>query len=221
MRLSNNGRKFLMNEEGLSLTAYPDPQLAPLADGSPNPAQKYSIGYGHSGAYKGQRITREEAEALLVQDIVKHETAVSLAVPNATQAQFDAMVALSYNIGTAGFSDSSVVRRHAMGDYAGAADAFALWNKSGSPKAVNPVLVARRARERQVYLGLGYPGIDGSVYQPSPSPAPAPSPIPWGSLPTVASGSLPPLAVAACAALAAYWALPKVPFARRALSLGV
>ena len=108
MRLSTNGRRFLMHEEGLSLTAYPDPKLAPLPDGSPNPAQKYSIGYGHSGAYRGQTITRAQAEALFAADLVKFEAAVSLTTPRATEAQFDALVALCYNIGTGAFASSTV-----------------------------------------------------------------------------------------------------------------
>lgn len=206
MRLSANGRRWLMEEEGLSLKAYPDPKLPPLADGSPNPAQKYSIGYGHSGAYKGQTITRAQAEALLVQDMVKFEAAVSLTTPRATQAQFDAMVVLCYNIGTAGFAGSTVARLHNMGDYAGAAAAFGMWRNSAG--SVNPVLVARRAREASVYQGRGYPGsVDWSPEAPSSTPELWVAP------------SLPPLAVAAGAALFAYWALPKVSFARRALSI--
>ncbi len=209
MRLSTNGRKFLMHEEGLSLTAYPDPKLTSeqIAAGR---VQKYSIGYGHSGAYRGQTITRAEAEALLVSDIVKYETAVSLTTPRATQAQFDAMVALCYNIGTAGFAGSTVARLHDLGDYAGAANAFAMWRNSAG--AVDPRLVARRARETTIYRGGGYPGVDTSW---SPSSIPVAT-----TASSVAEASpLAPLAVAACAALCAYWALPKVGFARRALSI--
>lgn len=209
MRLSLNGRKFLQNEEGLSLTAYPDPRLPPLADGSPNPAQKYSIGYGHSGAYQGQRITREEAEALFAADLVKYEAAVSVTTPNATQAEFDAMVALCYNIGTAGFASSTVARLHNMGDRARAADAFRMWRNAGG--AVSPVLASRRERERAIYTGQGYPGVD-TWAPPVPSPAPSPPLVPSRGVPlgwAEPGAALPPLALGVLAALGAWWALPR------------
>lgn len=220
MRLSPNGRKFLQKEEGLSLTAYPDPKLPKLADGRWDPKQNWSIGYGHSGAYEGQRITREEADALFVQDIAKYEAAVSYTVTNATQEQFDAMVALCYNIGTAGFAGSTVARLHDMGNYAGAADAFRMWRKSAG--ADNPVLVARRERERTIYLGQGYPGVD-TWSSPAPAPVVTPLPSPLPSLRSVPLGwlepehALPPLAIVLAAAVGAYWMLPKVPLLRRAI----
>lgn len=156
MKLSPQGIAFLKNEEGLSLTAYPDGKNA---DGS----QKYSIGYGHSGAKAGQVITRAQADALLLQDIAKHEAAVTAAVTYASQRQFDALVAFSYNVGTAGMQNSTAVELHNAGNAAGAANALLMWNKSGG--AVNPVLVRRRQRERSLYL-YGIP--DGSpVVAPS------------------------------------------------------
>lgn len=159
MQLSDNGRKLIQSFEGLSLTAYPD------ADG-------YSIGYGHYGANRGDTISREEADRLFKQDIAKYETAVSLTVPNATQQQFDAMTSLTYNIGTAGFAKSTVARLHNLGDYAGAADAFRMWNKSQGN--VLPVLTNRREKERSVYLnGYGaYPVINTSTVN-APAAAPA------------------------------------------------
>lgn len=143
MKLSANGRRLIQQFEGLSLKAYRD------ADG-------YSIGYGHYGAKAGDVITREQAERLFDQDVIKYEAAVSFSAPKATQQQFDAMTSLAYNIGTAGFAKSTVVQRHAMGDYQGAADAFRMWNKSQGK--VLPVLVNRREKERAVYLhGHGSP----------------------------------------------------------------
>lgn len=208
MRLSPNGRRFIQKEEGLSLTAYPDPAL-PKVNGQWSPKQKWSIGYGHSGAAPGQRITLAEAERLFDEDVLKFETIVALEAPGGTQAQFDAMVALAYNIGTKGFSTSTVARLHRAGDHAGAAAAFAMWRMSAG--AVNPVLVARRARETNVYRGLGYPGID-TGWSPGRQPTTAPSS-------PAAAASWPPLAVGMAAALVAFWALPKLALTRRALSL--
>lgn len=168
MQLSPQGRKLIQGFEGLSLTAYPDPPLSKGPDGSENPNQNYSIGYGHSGARRGQTITRDEADRLFDVDAVKYEAAVSYTTPIATPQQFDAMTSLTYNIGTAGFAKSTVARLHNMGDYAGAADAFLMWNKAAG--AVNQVLAKRRDRERSVYLN-GYGYYPEPVYQPATQPA--------------------------------------------------
>lgn len=166
MRLSDNGRKLIQGFEGLSLKAYPD------ADG-------YSIGYGHflgkDSSLKSRVITREEAERLFDQDVVKYETAVSITTPSALPHEFDAMTSLAYNIGTAGFAKSTVARLHNLGDKAGAADAFRLWNKSQG--AVHAGLVKRRDKERNVYLyGYGSPYSTSSPATSPPVLVPPPSP---------------------------------------------
>lgn len=196
MRLSDNGVRFIQGEEGLSLTAYPDPLLLKV-NGTWNPKQLWSIGYGHQlpagKVWAGTTITRAEADAYFDQDRVSREAGVSLLTPNATAQQFDAMVSLSYNIGLGdltrvhdgGFATSSVQRLHNARDYAGAADAFRLWNKSAG--AVNPVLVARRDRERNVYLN-GYPG--HGYTEPVATPSASGAPIAW-SVPGAQSEPLP------------------------------
>lgn len=185
MRLSDNGLRFIQGEEGLSLKAYPDPPI-PKVNGQWSPDQLWSIGYGHQlgkgPQWEGTTITRAQADAYFDQDRVSRETGVSLLTPKATQQQFDSMVSLSYNIGLGdltrqhdgGFATSTVQRLHNAGDYAGAADAFRLWNKSAGK--VDPVLVGRRDRERNVYLN-GYPGFGYS--QPVQTAAPASAPIAW------------------------------------------
>lgn len=170
MKLSANGRKFIQGQEGLSLTAYPD-------------AAGHSIGYGHYGAKKGDVITRAEADRLFDQDVIKYETAVSIVAQNTTQDQFDAMTSLAYNIGigdvpsrSKGFAGSTVARLHNMGDYAGAADAFRMWNKSEGQ--VLPVLTNRREKERAIYLnGHGYYSSPPMSTQPAVSVDTSPAPI--------------------------------------------
>lgn len=168
MQLSPNGRRLIQTFEQLSLTAYPD-------------AAGYSIGYGHYGARPGDTITREEAERLFNQDVAKYEYAVSLTTPRATQDQFDAMTSLTYNIGTAGFAKSTVARLHNLGDFAGAADAFRMWNKSQGK--VLPVLTRRREKERAVYLsGHGSPyGVPPMTPAPQSSSTPLKTTLskPW------------------------------------------
>jgi lysozyme len=147
-KLSDKGRALIKHLESCSLTAYPDGK-DPVTK-----AQRYSIGYGHNGVAKGATITQAEAERLFDVDAVGREMAVSAAAPRATQQQFDAMVSLSYNIGVGAFKASTVLARHNRGDELGAADAFELWNQSDGK--VNPDLVARRERERAVYLHGNY-----------------------------------------------------------------
>lgn len=178
MKLSEQGRRLLQGFEGLKLTAYRDPPIN-------NPAEQlWSIGYGHQlgkgPQWAGKTITLAEAERLFDQDVSTREAAVSWMAPTDVQHRFDSMVSLAYNIGLAEsrFPGSTVRRLHNLGDFQGAADAFRMWNKSGG--AVNPVLVARREKERAVYLG-GY----GQTYVPpgptsSPPAPPAPPPIAAG-----------------------------------------
>lgn len=189
MRLSDAGKALIKGIEGLRLTAYPD-------------AGQWSIGYGHSGAYEGQTITRAQAEQLFNQDVAKYEAAVNDAVSQATPQQFDAMVSLAWNIGVAGFAGSTVARLHEAGDTLGAGNAFRMWRKSEG--SVDPRLVTRRERERNLYLF----GVD--------------SPVPLdGMAPSLQLGTAwGPLAVGVAAAAAAWVLLPKIPFARHHLSLG-
>jgi lysozyme len=125
------------------------------------PAGIWTIGYGHTGrdVTPGLVITQQRAEELLEADVQYFEQAIDKLLGNAptTQAQFDAMVSLAFNIGMgsaklarAGFATSSVLRKHLLKDYAGAADSFLLWNKGGG--RVLPGLVNRRAAERAWYL---------------------------------------------------------------------
>lgn len=190
MQLSSLGRAFIKSTERLSLVAYPDGKTS---DGR----QLYSIGYGHSGAQKGQRITASEAERLFDADVQKYTAAVNGAISHASQQQFDALVSFAYNVGAAGFAGSSVARLHQQGNYLAAADALRLWNKSEGQ--VHEGLIDRRERERHLYL-YGEVSLPGGVRLVS-SPE-----------------GVPALAVAAAVALAAYFALPRWAPTRRVLA---
>lgn len=184
-RLSPLGRSFIKRTERLMLTAYPD------GDG-------YSIGYGHFGAYEGQRISKSEAEALFDADVKRFEDAVNRVTPNVRlQQQFDALVSFAYNIGEAGYESSTTARLQKAGNEQGAADALRLWKMSQG--AVSNVLIARREKERALYL-------TGDTSGAAPDLVMAPAPAA-------------PLLVAALVAAGAYFALPRLPFARRALAL--
>jgi lysozyme len=147
-RLSARGRDLIKAFEGFTLAAYVDGK-------NPDGSLRYSIGYGHNGASKGQLISKTEADRLFDGDVSRFELCVAKACPVALVHQFDAMTSLAYNIGEDAFSRSTVARRHVAGDVLGAADAFLMWNQAND--VVSKVLEARREAERDVYLH-GYPG---------------------------------------------------------------
>lgn len=145
MKMSPKGLALLKQFEGVKLTAYRDV------------AGVWTIGYGHTAAAggiapkAGVTITQAQADAMLVNDLGQYERAVFRALtktPN--QNQFDAMVSLCYNIGTGGFSKSSVVRHFNAGENAKAANAFLAWNKAGG-KVVRGLTV-RRSAEMDLFM---------------------------------------------------------------------
>jgi lysozyme len=140
MRISNNGIALLKEFEGCKLEAYQDV------------AGVWTIGYGHTkGVQPGMKISRQEADDLLAQELDTYECAVERAcreIPN--QNQFSAMVVLAYNIGTGAFLKSSVLRLHNAGKFAEAASAFSMWNKAGGK--IRAGLTRRRASEAALYL---------------------------------------------------------------------
>jgi lysozyme len=144
-QVSPQGIKLIQSFEGCRLDAYPDPGTG----GDP-----WTIGWGSTGENirKGVRWTQEQADARFIADLnTKYGSAVDrlLGDTPTTQAQFDAMVCLTYNIGIAAFTRSSVLRLHKAGDHVGAARAFLMWNKAGGQ--VMRGLTRRRMAESELY----------------------------------------------------------------------
>ena len=119
----------------------------------------YSIGYGHLGAQKGQTITAEEAERLLVADVKAAEREVNGMQVELEQCQFDALVSLVYNIGSEQFRSSTVRRlvRESREARAALERAWFMWVKVRDPKShtlkTSVALSERRAREWDMYKG--------------------------------------------------------------------
>jgi lysozyme len=116
------------------------------------PAGVWTIGYGETkGIRPGDVISEPAARKRLAIRLEEFQTGVKAALGDApaTPNQLDAMTSLAYNIGLGAFQKSSVCKRHRAGDHAGAARAFALWNKAGG--RVLPGLVSRRAAEIRLY----------------------------------------------------------------------
>lgn len=168
MKVSNAGLELIKKHEGLRLTAYPDPATG---------GEPWTIGYGITSragvgkVTKGMKITQAEAEDMLRRALVVFERGVVNALTRRpTQAQFDAMVSLAFNIGVPAFSKSSVARHFNAGDMEKAAGSFLLWNKAAGK--VMPGLTRRRQSERALFLTSAPPA--SSPPQPALPPAPVP-----------------------------------------------
>lgn len=146
MKASSEGRQRLQAFEGLRLAAYKD-------EGG-----VWTVGYGHTGSQVGPRtkITREQAEKLLegrLEEVAASVTAL-VKVP-VSQAQFDALVSLTYNIGAGAFKRSTLLRKLNAGDYAGAAEQFMRWRYVRGVESMG--LLKRRKAERDLFLSSPAP----------------------------------------------------------------
>ena len=143
MKTSNIGINLICGFEGLELKAYDDG------------VGVWTIGYGTTvingvKVKKGDTCTIEQAKSYMAQDLKKFESAVDILVKvPLNQNQFDALVSLTYNIGTGAFKDSTLLKKLNAKDYKGAAAQFDRWNKGGGK--VMQGLVNRRAKERKLF----------------------------------------------------------------------
>lgn len=78
----------------------------------------------------GDRTNPVEALQRKQRDLLKFEGAIKSCVKVPLyQAEYDVYVDMAYNIGTAGFCNSTIVRRLNTQDYVGACDAILMWNR--------------------------------------------------------------------------------------------
>ena len=112
-----------------------------------------NVGYGHYGSdvHAGDTITEAEATELLERDLKVFESAVKNAVKvEITQSQFDALVSLSYNIGTGAFADSDTVKALNEGKVGHAAVDIPSWRR-GMGYQILPGLEKRRQTELEFF----------------------------------------------------------------------
>lgn len=136
------------------------------------PDGRWMIGYGHTlTAREGAEVTPEDAEALLLYDLI----AVTHAINEWTYApltanQFDALASFVFNIGLDNFRRSGVLKRLNEGALIQAACAMELWRKAefGGERIVIDALVRRRASEKALFLTPpdGWPAAPSPVLQP-------------------------------------------------------
>lgn len=136
--LSENGLNLIKSFEGCRLTAY-----------KCLPTEKYyTIGYGHYGSdvTAGMKITKEQAEELLLQDCKKAIKNVNsfMSKYNFNQNQFDALVSFAFNVGSINQLTASGTRTLEQ-----ISSKITAYNKSGG--RVIRGLVKRRAKEKELF----------------------------------------------------------------------
>lgn len=137
---SDNGIKLVKQFEGKRLKSYED-------EGGVK-----TIGYGHTGeSTKKGRITDEEAESLLREDLKNASTIIKKVVKvSLSQSQIDALTSLVYNIGASAFEKSTLLKKLNAGDIEGAAEEFNKWiHVKGKTSAG---LQKRRQAEKNLFL---------------------------------------------------------------------
>lgn len=147
-KTSLNGRKFITQWEGEILHVYRDPIGLP------------TVGVGHLVTPRerdkfplGKKISREESQAILTNDLKRFEDAVnSLVKVPLTQNQFDALVSFALNVGEKALERSTVLKRLNAKNYTGAANALMSWVRAGGKRLDG--LVNRRAAEKALFLKL-------------------------------------------------------------------
>lgn len=138
--MTQQGLDLIKKYEGLRLEAYKCP------------AGVWTIGYGHTkGVVKGTKITKEEAEQLLKQDVSVFELQVINTVGKLQACKIDALVSFAYNVGVAAFRNSTLCRKvKANSDDPAIRNEFMKWIYAGGKKLQG--LERRRKEEADVYF---------------------------------------------------------------------
>ena len=145
MSVSAKGIDLICSFEGLRLTAYDDG------------VGVWTIGFGTIKYPNGVRVKRgdtctlEQAKSYMKHDLIEFEHTVnSLVKVPLNQNQFDALVSLTYNIGSGAFKSSTLLKKLNLSDYKGAADQFDVWVNAGGKRMQG--LANRRAKEKSLFL---------------------------------------------------------------------
>ena len=142
--ITQSGIDFLKSVEGFSSKAYYD-------------VKGWSVGFGHfMGISKLEdNISLARGLELLRSDLNWVEKAIKnrVKVP-LNENQYSALVSFIYNEGEPNFASSTLLKKLNAGDYVGASNEFAKWNKirKNGVLVVDNGLVNRREKERRLFL---------------------------------------------------------------------
>jgi lysozyme len=141
MKISAEGLALIKKFEGCELEAYKCS------------AGVWTIGYGHTkGVEEGMTITKDQAEEMLLEELVEYEKAVEEAVHNQLdQCMFDALVSWTYNLGPTNLNSSTMLKVLNAGQYEDVPAQIKRWNKAGGK--VLEGLTRRREAEALLFEG--------------------------------------------------------------------
>ena len=147
MKISKVGLDLIKSFEGCQLKAYRCP------------AGVWTIGWGTTEPvngvrpHEGMRITREQADQLLVNHLKRYEDAVNNLGVQLNQNQFDALVSFCYNLGTGIFKGSLLTAIKAS-QWSNVASQMLLYNKArvNGKLTVLKGLDRRRKAESALFL---------------------------------------------------------------------
>ena len=142
LALSASALVSILLHEGYSDKAY-----------TPVKGDRLTIGFGTTGGVKaGDTIKPPQAVARALVDVQKFEGALKQCVKVPLhQYEYDAYVSLSYNIGSAAFCGSTLVKKLNAGDFEGACQQVLRWDKFNSKPLAG--LTKRRQAEYQQCKG--------------------------------------------------------------------
>ena len=147
MKISAEGLALIKKFEGCELEAYQDA------------VGVWTIGYGHiKGVKEGMTITKQQAEEMLLEELVEYENYVLEAVNHQLdQCMFDALVSWTYNLGPSNLNASTMLKVLNAGDYDGVPEQIKRWNKAGGK--VLQGLVRRREAEALLFEGKDWENV--------------------------------------------------------------
>lgn len=146
-KINTEGVRLIKYFESLRLESYEDS------------VGVWTIGWGHTNKEKiveGIKITQDEADAYLQNDLKKFEDGVNqLVTVPLNENQFSALVSFSFNLGLGNLKNSTLLKYLNEGDSFNASKEFVKWSKAGGKRLGG--LVKRRLSERNLFCTFDKP----------------------------------------------------------------
>ena len=116
-----------------------------------------TVCWGETAGVENRRYSPAECQTMFRRSLVRHGAPITECLPQAAPVAVQAaFVSFGYNVGVDAACGSTAAQRARRGDYAGACEALAWWNKARNPVTgkleVSRGLSNRRADERALCL---------------------------------------------------------------------
>ena len=156
MKLSDKGKRLLMEWEGFKTEVYLDSVgLKTIGVGHFLTHDEISLGEvvldDRQAVKFDSGLTEDQVLSLLARDVRKFEQVIQNVKVELNQNQFDALVIFSFNIGIHGFVRSTLLEKLNTGDYENVPSELHRWDKAGGQIAKG--LSNRREKEIDLWNG--------------------------------------------------------------------